>query len=385
MRILMVLERDFPPDLRVENEIKSLISAGHQLTIVCYSLKEDSQVFDWHGCTVYKKKIPGFIYKSSVGALRFPFYFNFWRKHLTQVIKTIEPDAIHIHDLPLASLGSYFKKKRGLKFVLDLHENWPAYLEVSSHTKGLLGTFLSNNKQWQNYELKQCNNADKVIVVVDEARERLIQLGITANKIVVVSNYPELSDFENLSISQQPTDKIVLFYAGGINEHRGLQYIIRALPLLRNNLGVELRIFGKGNYMDSLKALAQKLHVDSQVIFFGQVPYKTVLEELMKATITLIPHTKNSHTDSTIPHKLFQYIFAGKPVLVSNCAPIERIVNEINAGAVYTWNNPQEAAQKLMEIIDNKGSFEPSRLQQTITSKYNWELEVQKLQMIYNT
>jgi glycosyltransferase involved in cell wall biosynthesis len=384
MKILMVLERDFPPDLRVENEIKSLINAGHTVSLACYGLKNETRTFNWNACVVYKKQIPKLIYKSSVGALKFPFYFNFWKKHLNAIISEIKPDAIHIHDLPLARLGSYFKSKHAIKFVLDLHENWPAYLEVSSHTNRFLGKILSSINQWKRYELEQCKKADTVIVVVDEAKERLEQLGITKNKIITVSNYPELSDFENISTDFQKTEQIVLFYAGGITEHRGLQYIINALPLLNQpKRTIELRIFGEGNYTDTLKNMVKRLNISHFVRFFGQVPYKRVLEELVQADITLIPHTKNNHTDSTIPHKLFQYILAGKPVLVSNCKPIERIVNQINAGAVYAWNNPNEAASKLEWIINNLETFNAAKLKQTIKEQYNWNNEVKKLLKVY--
>ncbi|MGD9991826.1 MAG: glycosyltransferase family 4 protein [Salinivirgaceae bacterium] len=384
MKILMVLERDFPPDLRVENEIKSLINAGHSVSLACYGLKSGTSTFNWNGCVVFKKKVRKFIYKSSVGALKFPFYFNFWKSHLEAIINEIEPDAIHIHDLPLAKLGVYFKMKYHLKFTLDLHENWPSYLEVSSHTNSFLGKILSNIKQWEEYELEQCKNADSIIVVVDEAKERLVKLGVFNKKIFIVSNYPELSDFENIHTDCQKSENIVLFYAGGITEHRGLQFFINAIPyLLDKNRKIELRIFGEGNYTSTLKGLVQQLNIGNYVKFFGQVPYKTVLEQLIQADIALIPHTKNNHTDSTIPHKLFQYILAGKPVLVSNCSPIERIVNDISAGAVYRWNNPVEAAQKAEWIIENRMNFNEERLKQTIKDKYSWENEALKLQFIY--
>jgi len=41
MKILMVLEGEFPPDNRVEKEAVSLIEAGHEVHIACYSKKND--------------------------------------------------------------------------------------------------------------------------------------------------------------------------------------------------------------------------------------------------------------------------------------------------------------------------------------------------------
>ncbi len=387
MNILMVLERDFPPDLRVENEIKGLIEQNHQVVLACYSQKQEENlvVSDWNGCKVYKNKISKLTYKSSIGVLKFPGYFRFWKKLLTHILEKESINAIHIHDLPLAQLGCEIKKKHNIKFTLDLHENWPAYLRVSKHANTLIGKLISSNNQWEAYEKKNCFCADHVIVVVDEAKERLMKLGIDPKKIDVVSNYPELSDFEGLSTAPKEVDKLVLFYAGGIAEHRGLQFIIQSLPQVINTYpNIELRIFGQGNYVEYLKGLSADLHVSDHVIFYGQVPYKIVLEELSKADITLIPHSKNDHTDSTIPHKLFQYIFAGKPVLASNCDPIERILNESNAGKVYEWNNPDDAAKKLDWIVKNYRYFQAEQLKGVIEKNYNWENEKVKLQNIYS-
>lgn len=386
MKILMILERDFPPDLRVENEIKSLINEQHEVVLACYSLKQEDEIVetDWNGCRVYKKKINKFIYKSSIGALKFNIYFNFWRKHIVSILEKESIDAIHVHDLPLAKIGSELKEKRSVKFVLDLHENWPAYLRVSKHANKTLGKILSNNEQWIKYEIEQCQKADNVIVVVDEAKERLSKLGIPEHKIEIVSNYPVLNDFDDLHRNSKKMHKTILFYAGGIAEHRGLQFVIGALPeIIKHTSNVELRIFGQGNYSKNLSELASKTGVQNYVRFFGQVPYKRVLDELMEADITLIPHSKNDHTDSTIPHKLFQYIYAGKPVLASNCAPIERIIKTANAGAVYEWNNSKDVVAKYIWIIENSRFFQQDKMKEVIRKNYNWENEVKKLQNIY--
>mgnify|MGYP000503002106 CR=1 FL=1 len=104
MKILMVLDREFPPDIRVENEAGTLSKAGHQVSIACYTREGRSgqeRIRDW---TVFRRPISKFTYKSSVGALRFPFYFTFWRKFLKDVLEKGSFDAIHIHDLPLSKI-----------------------------------------------------------------------------------------------------------------------------------------------------------------------------------------------------------------------------------------------------------------------------------------
>ncbi|HJN05810.1 MAG TPA: glycosyltransferase, partial [Bacteroidales bacterium] len=148
MKILMVLDHEFPPDPRVENEINSLTKAGHEIILACYTLQNRPTCEKSGSTNIYRKPISKFIYKSSVGILKFPFYFNFWKSFLDSLSETLEFDAIHIHDLPLAKIGYEFAKKHNIPFVLDLHENWPSLLETSEHANTFLGKILSTNKQW---------------------------------------------------------------------------------------------------------------------------------------------------------------------------------------------------------------------------------------------
>jgi len=379
----MALEGDFPPDLRVENEIISLISANNTVILACFSFSKIDTVSDWKGCKIYKKSISKFVYKSSVGALRFPFYFNFWRQHLANIVNKEQPEAIHIHDLPLAKLGMEMKEKYGIKFVLDLHENWPALLALSAHTKTAMGRLLSSDQQWKNYEKEACINADKVIVVIEEARERLKSIGIPEEKIEVVANYSNLSDYDNLPVVEKEDDSFIMFYAGGISEHRGLQFIIRALPeLIKSYRNLKLKILGEGRYKAVLKKIAKELNVLDHIEFTGKVPYKKVLEELGKTDITLIPHIKSDHTDNTIPHKLFQYMYCGKRILASNCDPLERIIRESNAGYIYQWDSPTDFA-RVFELAFSDKSYNAGEVKKQVIEKYNWISEQKKLVSLY--
>ena len=71
-KVIMILERDFPPDLRVENEISALLEKGIEVHVACYTFSKKDSVESYNGYTIHRKKISSFIYKSSVGALKLP-------------------------------------------------------------------------------------------------------------------------------------------------------------------------------------------------------------------------------------------------------------------------------------------------------------------------
>jgi len=104
-------------------------------------------------------------------------------------------EALHVHDLPLAAAGVSLARKLGIPCILDLHENFPALLADSGNTKGLVKGFFFNTDAWRKYEAWAVANADRIIVVVDEAAERLRSAGAAADRITVVSNTPDPGRF----------------------------------------------------------------------------------------------------------------------------------------------------------------------------------------------
>jgi glycosyltransferase involved in cell wall biosynthesis len=385
MKILMVLESDFPPDIRVENEAASLTEAGHEVHIACYSHRRSFDARKDLPYTIHKKQIPPLIYKASVGALKSNIYFNFWRRHLKPILQSHDFDAIHIHDLPLARVGFELSRENKMLFTLDLHENWPALLDIATHTNTLLGRLLSSGRQWRNYEKKYVSLADRVIVVVKEARDRLTGMGMDPEKIHVVSNTVNPEHF-NFSPEEKDAENITMIYGGGINHHRGLQTVIKSLLILPEKIpNIRLKIIGPGSYTGQLKKLARELKVDAYISFFERMPLEELLKHVSKSDIALIPHLKTAHTDSTIPHKLFQYMYAGIPIVASDCAPIQRIIEETGTGVCFRSQDPDSFAEVLEGLLSNRDYLKsiPENGRKWVEQKYHWENDAAVLRSIY--
>jgi glycosyltransferase involved in cell wall biosynthesis len=377
----MVLDREFPPDIRVENEIDALVSAGHTVHIACYTQKNKPELEKTDKITIHRKPISPFIYKSSVAHLTLPFYGRFWKKFLEEVLSSQPFDAVHVHDLPLVGLGVRLKKAFKVKLVADLHENWPAFLDISKHSTTFTGRIVSPIFLWRRYEKKVLMHADAVVVVVEEARKRLADLGIDKRKIFVVSNTINLNELSPLSPESKHSE-IILYYAGGINYHRGLQNVIRAMHK-SGNTSLKFLILGSGSYKDELVSLVEKLSLTSRVIFCGYQPFSKVMEMLSESDYALIPHLKTEHTDSTIPHKLFQYMYLQKPVIASDCLPIKRIIEETGAGVIY----PADDINYLSELLNKLGTLNYSEMavsgNKAVIEKYNWNVDSEVLLNLY--
>ncbi|MCR5645156.1 MAG: glycosyltransferase family 4 protein [Bacteroidales bacterium] len=386
MKILIVLDHPFPPHARVENEMRSLTEAGHEVHLACFQTNDEPLTEQLLYGTIHRRPVSKFIYKTSVGVLKFPFYFNYWRRFVNDLYDAEPFDAIHICDLPLARVGYEMKCKHGTRFVLDLFENWPVLLQLSTHTNTFLGKLLSTNSQWVAYEKEMCALADKIIVVVDEAKTRIESLGVPSEKIFVVSNTLNIDQFDPMERKGFSKDAFRLLYVGGINYHRGIQYVIKAISILKGK-GIEVHfdLVGNGSYVPKIKEMIEELHVQDNVTVHGFKLFTQICDLYESAHVALIPHIKSGHTDNTIPHKIFQYMYAEIPMIVSNCDPLVRIVNETQSGVSYQYDQPEELAAIVADFYEHPEKLERyiQHGRQAVIDKYNWRVDGERLVGLY--
>jgi len=384
MKILMVLESIFTGDTRVENEALSLISEGHEVGIICYSTTGKSVVENYKNIKLYRTGISKFIRKSSVAALTFPVYFNFWKKQIQKILASEYYEAIHLHDLPLIRVCYGITKRKRLKLVLDLHENYPALMEISEHTKTIPGRLLCSIRKWKAYERTYVNMVDHIIVVIEEAKTRLTKFGVVPDKIKIVSNYLKFENYTQFTRKSHQDGKIIFVYLGGITFHRGLQYVMEAANLLHDlSDRFSVKIIGDGRYVANLKQMVERYGLRN-ILFTGWLSEYEAFENLSDGDVALIPHIKTDHTDNTIPHKLFFYMYYGFPVISSDCNPIERILEESGSGITFPSGDFRSLALIMRSFITDPSEMKKySDSNNAVREKYNWDLEAKKLLSLY--
>jgi len=98
-----------------------------------------------------------------------------------------------------------------------------------------------------------------------------------------------------------------------------------------------------------------------------------------------VPHLSTPHTDSTLPHKLFHYMAFGKPVIVGDAIPLERIVGEEDCGLVVASGDDAAMAEALRrlhadpELRRRMGG----NGRRAVWEKYNWDVGIKPLLEFY--
>ncbi len=393
MRIGMILDLDFPPDMRVENEATTLVNNGHDVYILCYDYHNNLPKSDkYKGINIHRIVKTKKWANRGRGLINTPldYYSTFWASNIKSFIIENNVDILHIHDLYLVGAGLKVRQKFHIPLVADLHENYVEGLKHYKFANTFPGKYIISIPKWEKREIEWCRSADHLITVIDEAINRYQNLGIPDEKIHVAANYVNIEELLSLPIDAKIKEKynnhFVIMYVGGFDIHRGLESVISALPMILkycNNLKLVLVGYGR-NYTD-LSAMVNNLGVEKYVDFAGYQPVKNLPSYISASDICLIPHLKTGHTDNTIPHKLFHYMLFKKPVVASNCNPIERIINETNCGRIYPSMNSVKLAEVIYELFSDP--ILRSRLGQNgklaVLQKYNWNEAAKNLIQLY--
>ena len=400
--ICMIVDGAYPNDIRVRKEAEALTEKGKNVLVVCPRRKNDTKIETVNKVEVFrigknysttKKGIYDVI--ESFSNINILFYFG-----LKKVFKNYKIDYLHVHDLPLAGTGYLFRGKVK-KCYLDLHENYPEALKTwflwkQSIVLKLKNKLFMNPKHWSKKEKKYCTKFDKIICVVDEMKEKLINnFGIKKEKLVVVSNHEKKEFINNFKkeVAQNIIDKkdFSITYVGGFGPHRGLQTAIKSMPtILKEIPNARLFLIGKGSFdvEKNLKDLTKKFNVENVVNFVGYRPFEEVSTIMQKTNINIIPHLANDHTDNTIPHKLFQIMMSKSLLLVSSCKPLQRIVSKYNAGIIFKADDSNDFSKKVIEIYQNYEAYQvraENAFEAVMYKGENWENESVKLLRLYNS
>ena len=387
----MILDKDFPQDIRVENEAISLSKNGFDVYLLCFALKNESVFEHYKGFHIVR--IPTSRYwtrKMRALVTVIPIYDLFLVEKIQRFVSQYNIDILHVHDLYLLGAALKVKKQLNIPIVSDLHENYVEGLKNYRFANSFPGNLLISIEKWSRMEIEWLNQVDRIIVVVEEAIDRLEALGIDRGKIHSVQNYVNCEEYDKYDIIDNIVDKykneLVYSYIGAFDTHRGLMILLEGYAkAITQGLKAHLMLIGRGKIEKDLKKKAAELAVTQNVNFIGFRPYHELPSYVLASDVGIVPHMKTGHTDNTLPHKLFHYMYQQKPVIVSDCNPLKRIVNDCRCGRVYRHSDSDDLAASLIWAYDNRARLKTlgTHGRSAVIKKYNWKTAEKNLVTMY--
>lgn len=386
MRILMLLDRVFPQDERVEKEIHSLLEAGHEVRIATYSFEEAAFLDKSQGYPIYRKKIGKWMYKFGAAVLVFPFYLNFWRNYVDKIYREWNFEALHIHDLPMARVGVEYKKRHGTLFIADQHELYSSWIVQNAHYQTFTGKVVSRLSNWIAYERKCLTAADLVCTVEEPLRAIYLEkYGLDPGKVMVIPNTPLRSIYQVTS-REKGHKHFTLFYCGGMDILRGLDTVISSLPLLREEIPeIRLVLVGRINKHFNPVTYAESLGVDDLLELRDWVDYRELPHEIDRSDVCFFtPPTDREEIHNTIATKIYQYMARGKPVIVGSARYMKAFVEEHEIGLAIDEKSSKAFAGAIRQMHQNPDLYRRySENASTLIQQFYWEETVSKLLDFY--
>jgi len=134
---------------------------------------------------------------------------------------------------------------------------------------------------------------------------------------------------------------------------RGLDLIFR---LLNSRPDLYLLVAGSGELLDEYKTKAAGSGAGERIIFMGNIQQEKLLEVTAAADLgfALIENLSVSYYYA-LPNKMFEYIMAGVPAVVSNLPQMRQIIEEHGCGFVL------DIEREYSEVISDFNSLIPGR------------------------
>lgn len=200
----------------------------------------------------------------------------------------------------------------------------------------------------------------------------------------VVRNLPVYSQVDRLigtPIEKTDSSKIIL-YQGALNLGRGIEAAIRAMQFIE---GAVLWLVGDGDLTSQLKQLVTELNLDQKVKFMGRLPLNQLVEITRQADLGIsLEEDLGLNYRFALPNKLFDYIQAGVPVLVSNLPEMRRIVDQYQIGAIAETHQRRDLAEIMKSALFDQEKIKLWKQNLPMAAKaLCWENEEEILRQIY--
>jgi len=297
-----------------------------------------------------------------------PVFYAEYNIRLFFLLLSRPADLLVSNDLDTLLPNFLTHKLKRIPIVYDSHEYFTATPELVDRPKV--------QRIWKWIEktivpkLKNCITVNASIADMFE-KEYHVPFKIVRNiprlrKGVVIPSRAELNLPEN--------KKIILMQGSGINVQRGAEEAVEAMKYIDSAI---LLIVGGGDVLPELKKMVLDMSLQEKVVFVARQTPEKLAGYTANADIGLtIDKDTNINYRFSLPNKLFDYIYAGVPVIASPLVEIKRIIQHYEIGAFIENHDPVHIAETINTLLQDENRMSQYRQNtKKAATELNWENE----------
>jgi glycosyltransferase involved in cell wall biosynthesis len=356
-RVIVSVTNDISTDQRVGKVCNTLQNNGFDVFLIGRKLKNSTPLN-----RSYSTKRIQLIFNKG-----FLFYaeFNF---RLFFVLLFSKKDILLSNDLdtllPNYLVGVLQKKS----IVYDSHELFPEIPELVH--KPLVKKCWSTLEAWILPHLKNSYTVCQSIATFYDKKYN--------SNFKTILNLPNKKELEFGDFPFKKGDKKIILYQGAVNIGRGLELIIETMHFLDNCI---LVIIGDGDIYEALVKKVADKNLNNKIHFLGKISPKELHKLTPLANLGLsIEEDLGLNYRFALPNKVFDYILAEVPILVSDLPEMKQVVQNYNVGEIIKNRKPTELAKQIEKLLEKDFSNQLTKAKKELV----WENQEEKLLTIFN-
>lgn len=345
------------------NLVKFLRKDSHKVTLLGFVTGKPSDVIDKFSINLQESSF-AFVRLLERIFISPRLYFQ-----ISAIVKKINPDLIDIHltdKYPLTVLLA----TRGFPSVKTIHDfgilclgktgissdgqrsclngvSLQCLINKTASLKQFLALYFSQKiyKVLERKQINVFNTSNKIIykILIKRKYNNVYFLQDTIN-IGLIENDSKQNQYRNRELK-----KIIdVCYIGNLGEHKGIEFLIKSLPIVKKTIPVRLKIISKDKNTSSIKKLSRQLKVRKDIKFFTNISYKKSLNELKKSTLLVLPSICMENS----PLVILEAMALGIPVVASDIGGIPDLVINNKTGFLFKPRNVQDLAAKILKLVN---------------------------------
>lgn len=270
-------------------------------------------------------------------------------------------------------------KTRGCRIIVDHSIAHPALMDRAlrdDFTQFGLSFWLSPDDIFWRSILKDCTEADLLLVNSDFVKESFVDEGFPADSIFVVY-LGVRSDFYALKTNYDISGEVNLLFTGGFGIRKGAQYLLPALEQLKNQ-GINFRMSVVGT-SDEAKSIINNSNIKNKLNLTGFIPQEKLKSYLATSDIYIFPSLAEGCASSGM-----EAMAAGLPVIATRESglPIQHGKN----GWLIPSKSSEDIAKAIKLLVDDKKLREAigREAARTIAENYTWEDYANNVSDVYS-
>jgi glycosyltransferase involved in cell wall biosynthesis len=359
MHIILAVTNDISTDQRVIRTAHTLHNMKARVTIIGRRFGKPLEYIDLRFKTIRMKLVFN----------RGPLFYAEYNLRLFWKLMIMKADILISNDLDTLPAVYLASKIRNTSLVYDSHEYFTEVPELMGR-RGVQRVWERLESLMMPHIIHACTVSSPIAMAYQN------KYGI---KMQVIRNLPFKRD---QTIRPSPalrngSERIIL-YQGSLNIGRGLELAIQAIQFTSN---VRLIIIGKGDMETKLKQLALTLGLQDRITFTGRISPDQLIGYTIQADLGIsLEEDLGLNYRFALPNKVFDYIQAEVPVLVSDLPELRSLVEEYKVGMINNSLKAEELGALFTAILSNEAQLQVWKTNLKIAAaELCWEKEEPKL------